>query len=281
MADCQQHPFLSPSIPFIGPLLGGLQEGKTLIIIGRVLPNADIFGVNLQHAAKCGTDIALHFKPCFDVGPAHIVFNTFEKGNWGPEEKSTCPFVKGQPFTLEIHVTKEAYKVSVNGQHLADYKHRIPFTLVDTILVPLMVELDFIAYQKPVTVPYKTLISDGLQSGKDIVIHGVPKADSDRMTFNLRHRYGIAFHYQCRFDQNAVVRNTWENGKWGAEEKHGPVPFIRGQFFQVKISCHSDHYDVFVNGKQTHIYKHRFTELEDIDVFEIRGNVEVIFVHVK
>ncbi|XP_073778741.1 lectin, galactoside-binding, soluble, 9 (galectin 9)-like 5 isoform X1 [Danio rerio] len=280
MADCQQYPFLSPSIPFIGPLLGGLQEGKTLIIIGRVLPNADKFTVDLQHATGCGTDIALHFKPHFDDGPTHIVFNTFEKGNWGPEEKSTCPFVKGQPFTLEIHVTKEAYKVSVNGQHLADYKHRISFTLVDTILVHQMVELDFIAYQKPVTVPYKTLISDGMKSGKDIVIHGVPNADSKRIEFNLRHRFGSAFHYQCRFDENAVVRNTHENGSWGPEERDGAVPFIPGQFFQVKISCNRDHFDVFVNGEQIHTYKHRFTKLEEIDVFEVYGQLELFYVHV-
>ncbi|XP_073778746.1 lectin, galactoside-binding, soluble, 9 (galectin 9)-like 5 isoform X3 [Danio rerio] len=143
-----------------------------------------------------------------------------------------------------------------------------------------MVELDFIAYQKPVTVPYKTLISDGMKSGKDIVIHGVPNADSKRIEFNLRHRFGSAFHYQCRFDENAVVRNTHENGSWGPEERDGAVPFIPGQFFQVKISCNRDHFDVFVNGEQIHTYKHRFTKLEEIDVFEVYGQLELFYVHV-
>ncbi len=49
---------------------------------------------------------------------------------------------------------------------------------------------------------------------------------------------------------------------------------------QVKISCSSEYYAVFVNGQQAHTYQHRFTKLDDIDVFEIYGQLQLIFVHV-
>jgi len=53
------------------------------------------------------------------------------------------------------------------------------------------------------------------------------------MEFNLRHRYGVAFHYKSLFEENVVVCNTFENGKWGAEERSGALPFKKDQLFQV------------------------------------------------
>ncbi|XDV32140.1 hypothetical protein PO909_003023 [Leuciscus waleckii] len=139
-------------------------------------------------------------------------------------------------------------------------------------------DLDFIAFQDPVVVPYKAVLNGGLQPGKDIVIYGRPNPDSKMVVFNLRHRYGIAFHYKSLFEENVVVRNTFENGKWGAEERCGAVPFKRDQLFQVTISCNKEQFTVFVNGQQAHTYKHRFAKLEDIDVFEFFGDIQLFFV---
>lgn len=48
--------------------------------------------------------------------------------------------------------------------------------------------------------------------------------------------------------------------------------------FQVTILCSCDHYKVFVNGEETHTYKHRFTKLGEIDVLEVGGDLELTFV---
>lgn len=137
---------------------------------------------------------------------------------------------------------------------------------------------------------------------------------SIRITFNLRHRSGIAFHYNPRFDEKVVVRNTNHMEQWGTEERSGGLPFQRGQPFQVgsctsmnmycftdavkschcdlkiillvcfqcvlqvAISCNPHHYNVFVNGKQAHTYKHRFTMLNDIDILEICGDLQLTLV---
>ncbi|XP_016416473.1 galectin-5-like [Sinocyclocheilus rhinocerous] len=224
-----------------------LQEGKHVIIIGLILPDANRLHVNLQCGSDSDADIALHINPRYENDSAHVMYSTYKNGTWGSEQSTPdSPFVKDKLFAIEILVTKEVYKVSANGKHVMDYEHRIPITQVHTISVDQNIELEFIGYQKSLLVPYKTLINGGLQPGNNILIYGVPNTDSKRVEFNLRHRYGIAFHYLSLFDENVVVCNTSENGKWGAEERSGGVPFLKGQLFQVGIYSHPTATDRFV-----------------------------------
>ncbi|KAL6471206.1 hypothetical protein MHYP_G00198560 [Metynnis hypsauchen] len=311
----QQQPFYSPRVPFSGSIQGGLQEGKSIIISGRVLPGANRFHVNLQCGSGHSADIALHFNPRYDSGPGYIVTNTCQQSRWGTEErKYQALFPTGSPFTLQILVSQASYKISVNGSHIMEYNHRIPFHMVNTIVVDGMVEINSIAFQNPesyfpqpsypgvmpagpafqpqyaypggnavpgfspapvYSVPYKTIVSGGLQPGKNISIQGVVNPQAHRFCFNLRHRAGIALHYNPRFDENLVVRNTLTGDVWGSEERHGGMPFTKGQPFQVVISCNPHHYNVFVNGKQVHTYNHRFNRLGEIDILEISGDLSL------
>uniref|UniRef100_A0A672MEJ5 Galectin n=1 Tax=Sinocyclocheilus grahami TaxID=75366 RepID=A0A672MEJ5_SINGR len=288
MAFYQQQPFYNPRIPFSGQIQGGLQDGKSIILSGRVLPGANRFHVNLQCGSHSGADIALHFNPRYESS-GYVVHNTFQSRCWGSEErKYESPFPQGQTFTLQILVEQGKYKISTNGRHFMDYRHRIPYTQVDTISVEGMVELNSIAFQNPApyfppqpafpTIPYKTVINGGLHTGKNIVIHGVINPNANRITFNLRYRSGIALHYNPRFDERVVVRNTNQMEQWGTEERSGGLPFQKGQPFQVTISCNPHHYNVFVNGKQAHTYKHRYSKLNDIDILEICGDLKLTLV---
>uniref|UniRef100_A0A671R1V1 Galectin n=1 Tax=Sinocyclocheilus anshuiensis TaxID=1608454 RepID=A0A671R1V1_9TELE len=230
----------------ITSIKGGLQEGKRVIIIGRILPDDNRLHVNLQCGSDSKADIALHINPHYENDSAHVMYNTYKNGTWGSEQSTPdSPFVKD--------------KLLFSWQH--DYEHHIPITQVNTISVDENIKLEFIA----TTVKHMIIQFLHITPDKNIVIYGIPNPDS----INLRHRYGVAFHYQCRFEENAVVRNTHENGSWGPEEKSEGIPFMQGQFFQAKISCKAEQYDVSVNGQQAHTYKHCFTKLEDIDVVEV------------
>ncbi|CAM4464394.1 unnamed protein product [Leuciscus chuanchicus] len=128
-------------------------------------------------------------------------------------------------------------------------------------------------------VPYKCIIYGGVLPGKCFVIQGVINPQAKRVGFSLRHKTGIAFDYSPDFDEKVVVRNRYEDGKWGKEERSGEMPFETGQPFLVTICCSSDKYEVFVNGKQVHTYSRRKNDMEEIDVLEVSGDVQLTFVH--
>ncbi|RXN38122.1 galectin-9-like isoform X3 [Labeo rohita] len=127
-------------------------------------------------------------------------------------------------------------------------------------------------------VPYKSIIPGGLQVGSVINVQGSIQYQPYRFQINLRHKFGIAFQYNPRFDENVVVRNTYEDGKWGPPERSEPMPFKGGERLMITIICGQHEYEVFVNGEKAHTYKHRFTDLKEIDVLDIRGDVQLTLV---
>uniref|UniRef100_A0A672MB83 Galectin n=1 Tax=Sinocyclocheilus grahami TaxID=75366 RepID=A0A672MB83_SINGR len=303
MALYQQLPFFNPSVPFTRLIQGGLQEGTSITVCGRVLSDADRFQVDLKY----GSDIALHFNPRYEGGSEYVMHNTLQRGRWGSEErKYETPFPRGQMFALQILVTLSSYQISTNGKPFSEYKHRMPFSWVDRIHVSGNMEVKLVAFQYLVvryvlniymsvcefifyvntkisflflyTVPYKSIIHGGLQLGKVIIIQGFINPQANRVVISLRHKAGIAFVYNAGFDENLVLCNTYGDGKWGEEEQSEVMPFKKGQPLQVTIFCSRHQYQVFVNGEQTHTYSHRHTKLEEIDVLEVSGDVQLSFV---
>ncbi|XP_026137650.1 32 kDa beta-galactoside-binding lectin-like isoform X1 [Carassius auratus] len=266
------------------PITGGLKEGKTIVIIGRILSNAHKSYISLKDGTHPSAKTALCISPHFEDDHPHILYKTFQNGSWDSDQPtSKSPLLQGQQFTIKILVTAQAYEISANGEELMVYNHRMPFAQMNIISMEGM-ELDFfghLVFHKNQVASYKKELINGLKPGKVIVIHGTVNSDCKRIVINLRHRYGIAFHYLCHFEENAVVRNTWTDGQWGREEKSGDIPFANGEFFEMKITCKAKQYDVSVNGQQAHTYKHRFTNLDDIDIVEVCEDLQLFSLEVK
>ncbi|XP_058267693.1 galectin-9-like [Hemibagrus wyckioides] len=306
-----QRPYLNPNLPFTGCIQGGLFEGKAITLTGRVLAGAERFFVNLQCGTNTSSDIALHFNPRYVGSSGHVVCNTLQNSCWGSEQRTNhTPLPKGFNFTLTFLVNRDSYSVIVNGSNFLEYLHRLPVSRVNAISVDGGVEIVSIAFQNPAAswmaqpcfaykvkssyaapglcatpppysppqayvLPYKTILQAGLYPGRVITVQGCINHNADKFSINLRYNSGIALHFNPRFNENVVVRNSLLKECWGKEERNGGMPFYRGQQFMVSITCDTQCYRIAVNSTQMFVYNHRHFLLQEIDVLEVEGNLSV------
>uniref|UniRef100_A0A8C0J292 Galectin n=2 Tax=Chelonoidis abingdonii TaxID=106734 RepID=A0A8C0J292_CHEAB len=275
------------------PIPGGLRDGLMVVICGTVLPTCDSFKIDLQ----CGScpsphaDIALHFNPRFEEGGC-VVCNTFERQNWGREErKYEMPFFKGHPFEIRVLVKCDSFQVAVNGNPFVEYKHRIPLSKVNHLSVSGDVDVAIISFQTTAVsancmyfspVPYHTSIFGGFYPSRSVIITGTIPLDADRFHVNLKWGDHIALHLNPRFSEKTIVRNSQLHQSWGPEERGLPsgMPLHRGQSFTIWILCDAHCFKVAVNGQHQFEYNHRVPNLQQIDRLEIGGDVTLICVQV-
>ncbi|KAM4642591.1 galectin-4-like [Discoglossus pictus] len=128
MAGCA--PIYNPTVPFQSAILGGISDGKRVTIQGQVHSHAKRIAVNF---VCFNNDIAFHFNPRFDEGPV-LVCNTQQQNKWGTEErKNHMPFQKNTYFDLNIIVLGHAFQVSVNGQFILEYRHRVSYQTIQSL----------------------------------------------------------------------------------------------------------------------------------------------------
>ncbi|KAM5310298.1 galectin-5-like [Glossophaga mutica] len=125
--------------------------------------------------------------------------------------------------------------------------------------------------------PYFTAIQNGMYRSKSITVSGNVLPSAQRFYINLRCGSDIAFHLNCRFDQNTVVRNTQIDGAWGPEENFllETMPFSRGQGFSVRITYEDTGFKVEVNNQHLFDYNHRLKKSPVINVLEVAGDIEL------
>ncbi|GCC33698.1 hypothetical protein chiPu_0012168 [Chiloscyllium punctatum] len=152
----EQQPIYNPIIPFIGTILGGLQDGKMIVVQGQVPGHAKRFAVDFQcgSSVKPRSDIAFHFNIRYDEGT--VVCNTLERERWGTEErKPQIPIPTGSYFELIFHVRSYCFQVSVNGSHFLEYSHRISYNRVDILSISGDVHVNTLTFRNPnVPPPY-------------------------------------------------------------------------------------------------------------------------------
>lgn len=304
-----QNKVESPTIPYIGTILGGLLPGNLVAIRGFVPEDADRFQVDFQcgSSIKPRADVAFHFNPRFKRSGC-IVCNTLQEEKWGREEITyEMPFRKGQSFEIVFMSLQDKFQVSVNGKHLLLYKHRINFEKIDTLGISGKVQVKTIGFvsnspllgSRPslleatqnntgnekvpedlqLVVPYLARLSCSLEPGRTIAIKGEINEKPDSFAVNLKTSDSddIALHLNPRMKEKVIVRNSYLHSSWGEEERHMThFPFSPGMYFELIIFCEPHHYSVAVNGVHTLEYKHRYKQLNKISILEIDGNIQLL-----
>ncbi|XP_060517887.1 tectonin beta-propeller repeat-containing protein isoform X2 [Cylas formicarius] len=118
--------------------------------------------------------------------------------------------------------------------------------------------------------PVKVALHVGCMPGTIITLTGCVSDEAERLGINLeahttykpKHKafaewQNVCLHFNPRFGEECVVRNSMIEGKWGTEEKHGPMPFSRGQEFKVQIESTEDAFIIFIDDEKFTSYRHR------------------------
>ncbi|XP_074436148.1 galectin-8 isoform X2 [Larus michahellis] len=278
--DGPQKTISSPIIPYVGTILGGLVPGELIVIHGTVPDDADRFQVDLQcgSSIKPRADVAFHFNPRFKRSGC-VVCNTLEREKWGWEEITyEMPFQKGKSFEIVIMILKDKFQVTVNKKHLLLYNHRISLERIDTLGIYGKVQIktvDFVSNG----VPYVEKLDATLCPGCTVAIKGEVNKNPKSFTINLKSSDSkdIALHLNPRMKNKVFVRNSYLHDSWGEEEREvANFPFSPGMYFELIIFCDAHQFKVAVNGVHTLEYKHRFKQLEKINVVEIMGDIQLL-----
>lgn len=106
-----------------------------------------------------------------------------------------------------------------------------------------------------------------------ITIVGEPVPGGDRFQVDFIKGPDVVFHFNPRFHEQTIVRNSSLGGCWGPEEREGGFPFVQGRRFELKILVEEDMYKVAVDGTHLLEYEHRVGGMEDVTLVRVEGDV--------
>ncbi|XP_071360898.1 galectin-related protein-like [Trachinotus anak] len=128
------------AVPFRGHITGGMQPGKKVVVVGVVDSRPDRFYI----ALTCGRgtsrepppDVALEL--CVRFRDRQVLRRACVSGSWGDLDRAVpfFPFIRDQPFKIEIQCEQSRFRVFVDGQQLFDFSHRLTsLSAIDTLWI--------------------------------------------------------------------------------------------------------------------------------------------------
>nr|XP_037274840.1 galectin-4-like [Rhipicephalus microplus] len=111
------------------PLPEPAKIGDVFTLRGQISPWAEKFVLNLATGPGTEDDLALHLNPRFGEGA--LIRNCRRGGKWGDEEREgDFPLAPGRAFELRVDALEDAFRVTVDGNTLCDFGHRMPLKKV-------------------------------------------------------------------------------------------------------------------------------------------------------
>lgn len=84
----------------------------------------------------------------------------------------------------------------------------------------------------------------------------------------------IIFHMSIRPYENAIVRNSFQGGRWSMEERYGPCRVKKNETFEIVILAEQQHYKLAVNGHHLGVFRHR-VPLNLAQFIHVGGEVQI------
>lgn len=122
-------------------------------------------------------------------------------------------------------------------------------------------------------VPYDLPLHAGIMPQLLITIVAEPLPGADRFNVDFIRGQDVVFHFNPRFHEQTIVRNSKFAECWGPEERESGFPFVPGQRFELKILVEEDMFKVAVDGTHLLEYEHRVGGLEDVTLLRICGDI--------
>jgi len=110
--------------------------------------------------------------------------------------------------------------------------------------------------------PFLGQIPGGLRAQVMLRFRGMVHSGG-RMQINIQcgpatePRDDVALHLSIRPQENALIRNHYQNRIWGAEERFGHSPIYYGQPFDILVLAEHNQYKIAVNGTHFSTFTHR------------------------
>jgi len=262
--------------PYRSRLQERIEPGQTLTVKGRAFSSADTFTINFVRGPDFEEgDKIFHISVRYSQ--KKIILNTREHGKWGKEESHKNHLKQGDKFDIRIRAHDKHFQVFINNEEFCKYEHRAPISGIDHFSVEGDCELQHIHWGgRYYSVPFESGITGGLDPGRKITIYGIVEKKPTEFKLNLKKSNGdVAYHFDPRWKEKAVVRNSSINGAWGNEERQGGFPFEKNHIFDIEIINEQYSIQTIVNGEHYCAYAHR-TDPHGITGLSIEGDVELI-----
>jgi hypothetical protein len=269
-------------VPHNAKLERAIEPGQLVTIRGRMLDVSTDgdqdprLTVNFASGGQGYDTDSIPFHMAFRFKENATVMDTKTDNDWKGAQRKSLPLKLGEPFDIRIRCHGDKFDIMVDQKEFAEYEHVVPLTQVSHIFIDGPIVLEAVNWGgKYYSVPYESGISGGFGPGKRLMLSGIPESNAQRFQINLMTNDGAkALHFNPRFDEKAVVRNTQQKGEWEKEEREGDFPFMRDQAFDLVILNEQYSLQVYVNGAQICAYAHR-VDPNEISGIMISGDMEL------
>lgn len=121
--------------------------------------------------------------------------------------------------------------------------------------------------------PYDLPLHSGILPQLVITIEAEPVHGAERFQVDFIKGSDVVFHFNPRFSEQTIIRNSNLGGCWGPEERDGHFPFGQGRRFELKILVDEDCFKVAVDGSHLLEFEHRVGGMEEVTLLRVQGDM--------